>query len=489
MDEKFKILVLSSEVAPFAQVGGLAAAASALPKALARMGHDVRVALPRYRQIDGEKYGLKRVGGLFQVDMGGQKRRVATLESTLPDSKVPVYFIWDDRYFHREGVYGFDDDPQRFAFFGRAVLALVEKLDWQPDVIHCNDWHTALVPIWLDTGCQPNAFFKDTATVFSIHNLGYQGIAGRLIIRFAGLDDCLSLMEGVEDPGQLNFMARGIKHADIISTVSPSYSRQILTNEWGGKLAPLLRARQDRLIGVLRGLDYDLWNPSTDPNLVSRFDVQTVEKRIENKLALLDEIGLPVDERAPLVSMVGRLVDQKGCDIAGPIVRRLLRGDAGDANFVLLGLGLSKYHAMFSAIGAEFYERSRIFFKFDDSLAHRIFAASDIFLMPSLYEPCGTGQLAAMRYGAVPVVRAVGGLADTVVQYNPDDPDKGDGFTFNEYDVNAGWGALNQALNVFRDDKAWNNIQKRGMTSDFSWDATAPQYVNLYRQAIKLRRG
>ncbi|MBN1316426.1 MAG: glycogen synthase [Anaerolineales bacterium] len=489
MTEKLKILVLSSEVAPFAQVGGLAAAASALPKALARLGHDVRVALPRYRQIDGEKYGLKRVGGLFQVEMGGQKRRVAALESTLPASNVPVYFIWDDRYFHRDGVYGFDDDPQRFAFFGRAVLALIEKLDWQPDVIHCNDWHTALVPIWLDTGCQPNSFFENTATVFSIHNLGYQGIAGRLIIRFAGLDDCLPLIENVESPGQLNFMARGIKHADIISTVSPSYSQQILTNEWGGKLAPLLRSRKDRLIGVIRGLDYDLWNPTTDPNLVSRYDINTVEGRIENKLALLNEMGLEVDEQVPLVGMVTRLVDQKGCDIAGPIVRRLLRGDAGHAYFVLLGLGLSKYHAMFSAIGAEFHEKSRIYLKFDDPLAHRIFAASDIFLMPSLYEPCGTGQMAAMRYGSVPVVRAVGGLADTVSQFEADNSVMGNGFTFNEYDVNAGWRALYQALATFNDSKKWKTVQQHAMSTDFSWDATAPQYVNLYRQAIQLRRG
>ena len=444
--------------------------------------------MPRYRLIDGEKFGLKRVGGLFQVKMGAEERRAAALEATFPGSDIPVYFIWDDRYFHRDGIYGFDDDPQRFAFFGRAVLTLIESLGWRPDVIHCNDWHTALVPIWLDTSCQIDSFFDQTATVFSIHNLGYQGIAGRLIIRFAGLDECLSLLSDIEKPGQFNFMARGIKHADIVSTVSPSYARQIMTDEWGGNLAPLLRTRQDRLVGVLRGLDYDRWNPTTDPNLVVRYNASSIEKRIENKLALSNEIGLPASEDVPLVGMVSRLVDQKGCDIAGPVVRRLLRGDAGNAQFVLLGLGLSKYHAMFSAIGADFYDQARVYIKFDDPLAHRIFAACDIFLMPSLYEPCGTGQMAAMRYGSVPVVRAVGGLADTVTSFDPTE-ETGNGFTFEAYDVNACWDALSQAISVYRDRKAWKSLQQRAMNTDFSWDAAAPNYVALYHRAIQLRRG
>lgn len=487
MTDKLKILVLSSEVAPYAQVGGLADVAGALPKALRRLGHDVRVAMPRYRQIDGEKYGLKLMGGLLQVVMGAETRRAAALESTLPGSDVPVYFIWDDRYFHRDGIYGFDDDPQRFAFFGRAVLTLVEKIGWRPDVIHCNDWHTALVPTWLATSCKDTTFFDETATVYSIHNLGYQGIAGRLILRFAGLDECISLLDGVEAPGQFNFMARGIQYADVVSTVSPSYARQILTDKWGGTLAPLLRSRQDRLIGALRGLDHDRWNPTNDPDLVARYSAESIDKRVENKLALLDELGLPVREQVPLVGIVSRLVDQKGCDIAAPVVRRLLRGDAGEAQFVLLGLGLPKYHALFSAIGAEFYDRARIFFKFDATLAHRIFAASDIFLMPSLYEPCGTGQMAAMRYGSVPIVRAVGGLADTVTNYSPLD-DSGTGFTFEEYDVNACWQAISRALATFADRDVWRHLQQRGMQTDLSWDAAAPKHLDIYQRAIQLRR-
>jgi len=487
MSEKLKILVLSSEVAPFAQVGGLADVAGALPKALRKLGHDVRVALPRYRQIDGEKYGLKRRGGFFQVQLGAESRRTAAFECTLPNSDVPVYFIWDKRYFYREGIYGSDDDPQRFTFFGRAVLTLIEKIGWQPDVIHCNDWHTALVPTWLDTTCQECPFFQNTATVYSIHNLGYQGIAGRLILRFAGLDECLKLMDGVEEPGQINFMARGIKHADIVSTVSPSYADQILTDEWGGKLAPLLRSRQDRLVGILRGLDHERWNPAADPHLALRYSAQNIKDRIENKRAFLQEVGLPVRDDVPLVVMLGRLVDQKGCDIAAPVVRRLLRGDGGKAQFVLLGLGLDKYHAMFSAIGADFHQHARIFLKFDDPLAHRIYAASDIFLMPSLYEPCGTGQMVAMRYGSVPVVRAVGGLADTVSDFDPT-TGSGTGFSFQQYDVNALWGALNRALTAYQKRDAWRALQQRGMNTDFSWDAAAPNHVALYHRAIELDR-
>jgi starch synthase len=486
MNDKLKILVLSSEVAPFAQVGGLADFAGALPKALSKLGHDVRVALPRYRQIDGEKFGLKRAGGLFQVKLGAETRRTAAFETTIPNSTVPVYFIWDERYFNRDGVYGFDDDPQRFAFFGCAVLTLLKKLGWQPDLIHCNDWHTALVPTWLDTVGQRDPFYKDIPTVYSIHNLGYQGIAGRLILRFAGLDESLKLMDGVEKPGQFNFMARGIKHADIISTVSPNYADQILTEEWGGEFASLLCSRQNCIVGVLRGLDYERWDPATDPLLFARYDAQEIQNRVKNKRSLLDEMGMPIRDNVPLVAIVSRLVDQKGCDIAGPVIRRLLRGDGGEAQFILLGVGLPKYHAMFSAIGADFFDRARIFFKFDTALAHRIFAASDIFVMPSLYEPCGTGQMAAMRYGSVPVVRAVGGLANTVRDFNPIRQDNnGNGFTFQEYDVNAFWGALSRALHTFADQETWRVLQRRGMETDFSWDAAAPNYVALYRRAIQ----
>ncbi len=488
MKEKLKILMLSSEVTPFAQVGGLADVASALPKALRRLGHDVRVALPRYRQIDGEKHGLKRVGSFFQVELGGETRAAAAFEAALPGSDVPVYLIWDKRYFHRDGVYGFDDDPQRFAFFGRAVLVLMEQIGWQPDVIHCNDWHTALVPTLLDTACQQLPFFARTATVYSIHNLGYQGLAGRLILRFAGMDECLQLLDGIEQPGQFNFMARGVKHADMISTVSPSYATQILTDEWGGKLAPLLRQRKDRLVGALRGLDHDRWDPAADQHLVARYSVDSLEERIENKRALLDEVGLPVKEHVPLIGMVTRLVDQKGHDIAVPVVRRLLRGDGGEAQFILVGLGLPKYHAMFSAIAADFYDCARVFLKFDDSLAHRIFAASDIFLMPSLYEPCGTGQMAAMRYGSVPVVRSAGGLADTVSNYDPA-AGTGTGFAFQNYDVNACWDALSRALVTYNNAPAWRALQQRIMQQDLSWQAAAPNYVALYRHAIRHRRG
>ena len=482
MKKKLNILVLASEVAPFAQVGGLADFAAALPKALRKLGHDVRVALPRYRQIEGEKHGLKPLGGFFQVKLGVESRRSAAFETTLPGSDVPVYFVWDKHFFHRDGVYGFDDDPQRFAFFGRAILTLIEKLDWRPDVIHCNDWHAAMVPTLLDTACYEYPFYANTATVFSIHNLGYQGIAGRLILRFAGMDECLPLMDGEEKPGQYNFMARGIKHAHMVSTVSPSYAKQIMTDKWAGNLASLLRSRQDRLVGVLRGLDHERWNPAVDPHLAARYSVDTLENRVENKLALLNEIGLPVKEQIPLVGMVTRLVDQKGVDIAVPVVRRLLRGDGGEAQFVLLGLGLDKFHRLFYQVAADM-DNARVFIKFDDALAHRIFAASDIFLMPSLYEPCGTGQMVAMRYGSVPVVRAVGGLADTVSDYNPV-TDTGSGFTFRRYDLNACWGALGRALSTYRQPDTWQALQQRCMQTDFSWDAAAPKYVDLYRQAI-----
>ncbi|MEN8097653.1 MAG: glycogen/starch synthase [Chloroflexota bacterium] len=482
--DKLKILVVSSEVAPFAQVGGLAEFASALPKALESQGHDVRVVLPRYRQIDGERYALKRISGSLDVDLGSRVKRAAAFETILPDSEVNAYFIWDERYFHRDGVYGFDDDPQRFAFFARAVLALVEKLDWKPDVIHCNDWHTALIPMILDTARSKYQYFQDTVTVFSIHNLGYQGEAGRLILRFAGLDESLPLLAGIEQPGQFNFMARGIAHSDMVSTVSPSYGKQIVTDEWGGKLAPLLRKRGDRLMGVLRGFDSTRWNPETDEHIVRRYTEQSIDDRIENKLALLNELGLPVKEDTPLIGMVGRLVDQKGCDIAVPTVRRLMRGDGGEAFFVLLGLGLRKYHTLFGTLAVDFVDKARVFFKFDDALAHRIFAGSDMLIMPSLYEPCGTGQMISMRYGCIPIVHSVGGLADTVT-----DVDQGGlGFTFDEYDVNAFWEALQRAMVVYHEGPNWRELQKEAMKIDFSWNVAVRDHISLYRSALKAVR-
>ncbi len=475
-----KILFLSAEAVPFAKVGGLADVAGSLPRAIRALGHDVRLMMPRYGAIRSDQFHFEKIGEPFSIPVGPGEERVHLIGSTL-DGEVPVYLTWNDLYFSsRDRVYGFEDDAQRFAVFGHACLAALHLLDWKPDVIHANDWHTGIVPTWLDTAGRRDKFFRDIATLFTIHNLAYQGIAGWLIMTFAQMEYVKHLP--VEQPGAVNWMAQGIAHADLINTVSKKYAQEILTPEMGMGLDSLLRERQDRLFGVLNGIDYEQWNPATDLNIPHRFDTETLNRRAANKTALQQQARLPVRPDVPLVGMVTRVDEVKGMDLMEPVLERLL---GGEAQFVLLGTGMPQYHEMFERVQARFPDRMRAFLKFDAALARRIYAGADMFLMPSAVEPCGLGQMIAMRYGCVPVVRMVGGLADTVTDYTAKRR-RGTGFTFTDYAPEACQDALERALKVYHNKEAWRRLQQRGMAVDFSWSASAQEYIKLYRRAIEL---
>jgi starch synthase len=479
--KSLKILYLAAEAVPFAKVGGLADVAGSLPKAIRALGHDIRLMIPRYGTIRSDQFNLEKIGEPFPIPLGPGEEYVHLVGGSTGD--VPVYLVWNEQYFSsRDRVYGFEDDAQRFVVFGRAALAALGHLDWKPDVIHANDWHTGIVPAWLKSAGRKNPFYRDVAMLFTVHNLAYQGITGRLILTFAQMEHLKHLP--VEQPGTVNWMAQGIAYADVINTVSPRYAQEILTSELGMGLAPLLQERKERLYGVLNGIDYDEWNPATDAHIPHRFDVGRLDRRAANKAALQQQARLPVDPDVPLVGMVTRLDQVKGMDLMEAVLEWWLGEEEGQ--FVLLGTGDPKYHEMFERVQARFPDRVRVYLKFDDVLARRIYAGADLFLMPSAVEPCGLGQMIAMRYGCVPVVRAVGGLADTVGDYTAK-RGHGTGFTFADFTPEACREALKRALRVYRENKtSWRRLQQRGMKADFSWAASAQEYVKLYRRAIEV---
>jgi starch synthase len=478
-----RILFVSAEVAPYAKVGGLADVAGSLPRALRALGHDVRVIMPRYGRVDPARHGLHPAHGGFSVSVP-HADEPAGLWITSLDGGVPLYAVESERYFARDAIYEYQDDGERFLFFCLAVLRAMEELGWQPDIVHCNDWHTAIIPNLLRATWQDNPFYAETATVFSIHNLAYQGIFERRLLCMAGLGGDLAPSHLGEGPGLVNLVSRGILYADVVTTVSPTYAREILTPEYGEGLDGVLRARQERLFGILNGLNTDQFDPATDPHLVTPYDLHSLERKVENKLALQREGGLVPDPSIPLAGIVSRLAKQKGFDLLEPILGPLL--DEAGLQMVLLGTGDEHYQGFFRRVAERYPGQLAIVLGFDVGLAQRIYAGADLFLMPSRYEPCGLGQMIAMRYGTVPVVRRTGGLADTVADYSPQ-TGEGNGFVFERYTPHACFVALLRAMEAFRRPAEWRLLQHRGMEADYSWGVSARQYVEVYRRAQALR--
>jgi starch synthase len=480
-----KILLLAAEVVPFAKTGGLADVAGSLPKAIRALGHDVRLSMPRYGRVSTEKFNLKEALPPFPVPLDDSRESTRILEGAIGQD-VPVYFVDNARLYDREGIYMYPDDAERFTFWCRASLEMLRHLEWQPDIIHCHDWHTAIIPNWMKTIYANDPFFAHTATVYTIHNLAYQGIFGYRVLEIAGLDEYgfIAHSETAAINEVVNFMARGILFADVINTVSERYAQEILTPEFGERLDPVLRDRRDRLFGVLNGIDTEVLNPATDPHLPVNYTVKSLGKRVQNKLALQREGGLTQDAEVPLIGIISRLADQKGFDLLSEIIDPLL--NLLGVQFVLLGTGEKQYHDMFGQLAQRYPGKAAVFLTFNAPLAQKIYAGSDLFLMPSRFEPCGLGQMIAMRYGSVPVVRATGGLADTVTDYDPR-TGRGNGFTFGPYDHWALFAAVVRALEHYKDKEAWRKLQMRGMTADFSWGASARKYVELYHRALAAR--
>ncbi len=478
-----RVLIMAAETVPFAKSGEVAEVIGALAKALCKLGHDARIAMPRYSYIDAQRFGLNGCMESFPVPMDNHWETAHPYCAAVGD-QVPVYLIDNPRYFGRNTPYMHVDDAERFIFYARATLEMLKhpQLAWQPDVIHCHDWQTAVVPNWLATIYKDDPFFAHTATVFTIHRLAHQGIFGYRVLELAGLEGYGFLYHPQigELADLVDLVARGIYYADAINTVSECYAQEILTPEYGERLDPLLSERRDRLYGVLNGIDTEAFNPSTDPHIASHYDASSLERRAGNKAALQRAFGLQEDPDAPLIGMIARLNDAKGLGLVTSVLDIMMAHL--DVQFLALGIGDQKYHDALKQHARQHPGRMGLYLGFDDALERLIYAGSDMFLIPSYFEPCGLGQMLAMRYGSVPIVRATGGLADTVCNYEPTGC-TGCGFSFRAYDAMALYTAIVRAVEVYKHRELWLPLQQRCMKADFSWAASAAKYVDIYRRA------
>lgn len=476
------VLFVAAEVDPWIKTGGLADVAGALPAALRAIGHDVRVVMPRYRVLreKGVPVDGPIAASFLTIGERAEEQRVWRLTG----SATPTYLLDIPAAFERSAIYGENDDHRRFVLFARGVLDLMQHLrevdGWQPDVVHCHDWHAALVPNYLRTTL--GYTFGHIATVFTIHNLAYQGFSPSSTMALAGLSEGGSLEDalGGRFYGTFNLMARGIVHSDIVSTVSPTYADEIMTPEYGEGLDGVLRSRRDRMVGILNGIDAMIFDPFTDPSIAAPYRADDVSGKAVCKAALQRECKLPVNADRPLLGVVSRLAEQKGFELLEGVMPWLLRET--DAQLVLLGSGQANWEALFRRYAAEHPERVAARIGFDASLAQRIYAGSDMFLMPSRFEPCGLGQMIALRYGSVPVVRATGGLNDTVREGW-----EGNGFRFHPYEARYFADAIGRALAAYRHREGWEMLRERGMREDNSWSHAANVYARLYLAAVKSR--
>lgn len=485
-------MIVASEAVPFAKTGGLADVAGALPPALERLGHRVALIVPCYNQVWKIGLPLRATGLTLRVPIGAKIIEGHVQAARLPGSAIEAYLIDQPAYYDRDGLYQRDgndypDNSERFAFFCRAALEAIRLLGLRPDVIHCNDWQTGLIPVYLDEFYRARPAFARVATVLTIHNLAYQGTFGHWDLPLTGLDWRLFNWRQLEYHGRLNFLKAGLVFADLLNTVSPTYAREIQTPALGCGLDGLLRTRSSDLRGIVNGIDPKTWNPRTDPLILAQYDEETVAGgKAACKLQLQRRAGLPERLDVPLLAQIGRLVPQKGWDLLAAVADDLLRSDV---QLVVLGTGHARYHELLDRLAHQYPDKVRVFLEFSDLLAHKIEAGADVFLMPSLYEPCGLSQLYSLAYGTVPIVHATGGLADTVVDATPEALADGTatGFGFREPTPAALRGAIDRMLDLWPDRAAWERLAQAGMRADWSWDRSARAYAELYRDAIRRR--
>jgi starch synthase len=491
-----KIFYVVSEVAPFAKTGGLADVAGTYPKYLKDLGHDIRVMMPDYRVVNERKYVLRDVIRLrnMEVQIGDRIVAGSAKSAFLPGSKVQVYFLDNREYFDREDLYqdpktgkDYADNAERFVFFCKECLETLRLLHWQPDVIHCNDWQTALIPVYLKTLLKEDPFFQRTGTLLTIHNAAYQGIFPSDAAKLTGLPPELAAPGGeMEFWGKVNFLKAGILYADLLSTVSPTYAREIQESEqYGCGLEETFRRRSKDLYGIINGVDYTVWNPETDSYIPYPYSLTDVSGKEQNKQALLEQLRLEYQEDVPLIGVISRLADQKGFDLISDSFDELM---SEPVQFVLLGCGEKRYETMFRNFAKKYPRKVSVHIKFDEPLAHLIEAGADMFLMPSRYEPCGLNQMYSLKYGTIPIVHATGGLADTVQDFDPA-TGKGTGFVFTEYTTSAFLATVRRAIDVYHDDKNWRKLVRNAMKQDFSWKGSAEKYVKLYHRIVAQKGG
>jgi len=477
-----RILLLSSEVAPFAKTGGLADVAAALTRYLARAGHEAKLCMPLYQSVQQSGFEFQphpRLQGLRLAF--GQRQYVFSVQTAkLPHSEVEVLFLHCPELFGRAGIYTWDrDEHVRFGLFSRAALEICQWLQWGPDVIHCNDWHSALTPLYLKTGYAWDRLFEHTHSVLTIHNIGYQGVFPAATVDELGFGAHRQLLhQGDLSQGKLNFLKTGAIYADALTTVSETYAREIQTADFGMGLQDLLRARSDSVIGIVNGVDYGEWDPATDTRIPQHFSRGDLSGKRACKQQLLARLGLTPTVQAPLFGIVSRLTAQKGFELLPEVLQRLLRQDL---RLAVLGSGEERYESYFHWLHGAHPGKVAFRAGYDDELAHQIEAGSDLFLMPSLYEPCGLNQMYSLRYGTVPIVRRTGGLADTVEPFDPA-TGRGTGFLFDEFSQAALQDAIQLALRCFADRPRWQRLVQNGMARDFSWERQGRHYVDLYRR-------
>ena len=479
------IAIVSSEIVPFAKTGGLADVAGALGKYLALDGCDVRLFTPMYDVTNREASEFHPVDFLenIEIDFGGDPISFSAEVATLPDTDVDVYFIDSPGLYNRGKIYTDDGDEYlRFALLCRAALESCQHMGWSPDVIHCNDWQSALIPLYLRTLYGWDRLFEDTRTVLTIHNLAYQGAFRGSVVDHLGFADHRSFLHQ-EDlrSGLFNYLKHGIMYADAISTVSETYAREIRTPEYGEGLDGMLRRREDALFGIVNGVDYHEWNPEDDPLIPYHYGPDNPAGKEKNKKHLLERLELPYAPDVPVFGIVSRLVSQKGFDLFYTIMDPFLR--YVDLRLCILGNGAEEYERFFQSLNDRYPEKVSFYRGYSNELAHLIEAGSDIFLMPSRYEPCGLNQIYSLKYGTIPIVRKTGGLADTVEHFDPQ-TGRGNGFLFDHYTSQGlAWG-IEQALNVWGDKEQWNVLMRNAMAADWSWEKQAEKYIRLYEWVL-----
>ena len=479
-----RVLFVASEGLPFSKTGGLADVVEALPKALAGLGHEVAVVLPRYRGTKTHSVVVPSV----TIPMGGTRLRFPSVADGTVIGGVRYFFVDDPAYFDRDGLYGgsggdYADNAERYSEFCRTAIEIA-KIVWPPDVIHCHDWQAALVPVLLRTTYGDDPLVRDIPVVFTIHNMGYHGLFGRDALERAGIPVGVFHPGGIEFFGNVNFLKGGLVFSDYLTTVSRKYAQEIQTREYGYGLDGVVRGRADRLVGILNGVDYGVWSPERDKFIAAKYSAKDLTGKQICKQALLELFGLPAEQLAkPVIGIVSRFADQKGFDLIAERAHELMHEDL---LMVVLGTGERKYEELFRALAAAYAGRVGVKIAYDNAIAHKIEAGADMFLMPSRYEPCGLNQIYSLKYGTVPIVRATGGLDDTIEAFDIEHG-TGTGFKFIEYTGTAMIRSVRQALHLFMDERIWRRIQLNGMAKDFSWKASAVEYVKVYAAARAAR--
>ena len=486
-----KIAFISTEAVPYAKTGGLADVSGSLPKELEQLGCKVKIFIPKYFLIDEEKHGLRYNWeiGEMPIRINDIIRSVHVHQSNLPNSNIEVNFIDCPHYFHRHRIYTDDqDEDERFILFSKGVIETLQRMQWAPDVIHCNDWQAGLIPLFIKDNYNWDRLFDHTGTLFTIHNIGYQGRFSPSVLLSAEINNDLFYPDGpVEHDGSVSFMKTGIIFADILNTVSNKYSHEILKPELGAGLDKVLLNRKKDLYGILNGVDYNVWNPEIDEYIPYNYSSSDLSGKIKNKKFLLDHFNIPFDANLPLIGIISRMVNQKGLDIFADAIADLIKLNA---QWIILGTGEDRYEELFRNLAHKFPQKFGVYLGYNNELSHLIEAGADMFLMPSRYEPCGLNQIYSLKYGTVPIVKKTGGLADTVHDWdelNSYGLETGTGFSFNDHSGYALFTSVQRALNNFHQKETWRKIQNNGMTRDYSWKHSAEQYLELYKLAKKKR--